>query len=252
MPPWPSGLRNRLPGSSSKSFPDLASTAGIVPWQKTMTSSAGKPNRACLSSAATVSSCVAGLVMMYSGIETSYRFRAAKSFSNRIWNSGASEIGPIGNSPFGWSKPRRVPCPPATRTAPIFPGAGPVRRGRGRFVWLAPVCSLRRIAGGGAARWRGRRDHLRRSESWRWPVRTSRQFGRNQSRRSAGRAAARCAALKSSQNRSKCSCFAERNCCSRLSLFIEDTLSGAMRLVEAMRSSVRCGLAITINVPGQV
>ena len=72
MPPWPSGLVAIRPGASSSTRPVWASTAGMVPWQKTIRSSSGSPKRSCAAKKATVSSWVAGLVIRYSGIRTPY------------------------------------------------------------------------------------------------------------------------------------------------------------------------------------
>ena len=81
----------------------------------------GSPKRSFSARNRRVTSSVAGLVITYSGIATPYLWLAARNSSIKTWNRVRSESGPTGNIPLGWSKPSRVPSPPATRIIPTLP-----------------------------------------------------------------------------------------------------------------------------------
>ncbi len=123
MPPWPLGLTARRPGASSKIRPLAASTAGIVPWQKIVQVVFGQPeavvrgrgNRRSRRASPGWSSGRAG---------SARRAAGPRPGSSRCGSETATgrTRGPIGNMPLGWSNPRRVPCPPATRMTPTSAG----------------------------------------------------------------------------------------------------------------------------------
>ena len=124
MPPWPLGLTARRSGASSRSRPVAASTAGIVPWQKTCRSSSASPKRSCAARNAERL-----LVRRRTGHQVK-RYPHAVPLGRRPGSSRRGsgtavrpETGPIGNMPLGWSNPSRVPCPPATSITPTSPAA---------------------------------------------------------------------------------------------------------------------------------
>ena len=93
----------------------------MAPCWKKNTSSSGKPKKRFSRKKATVSSCVAELVMIRKGRAAPCARLMASTFSAWIWKSGLRLTGPTAYMPLGWSKPSRLPCPPATSRTAISP-----------------------------------------------------------------------------------------------------------------------------------
>ena len=77
-----------------------------------------------------------------------------RSFRRGSERATGRRRGPMGNMPLGWSNPRRVPCPPATRITPTCPAAEGLAAARGgpRSRREAVLRTSKRNAGGGPAR----------------------------------------------------------------------------------------------------
>ena len=114
---------------------------GRLPWQKKNRKSELRPQKLAALRNSRVWLSVALLVMMASGTLCPNRFLTARSCPRRTSNRVSFETVVIGKVPFGPSKPKRVPCPPAIKIAPTCPAARascPCFKAFKEFVFCAP------------------------------------------------------------------------------------------------------------------